>query len=572
MGCHALGHWFFTCRAEGEPEALGCVTESGAHKVILTLLTIELLSHGDYSNCKGGGMTPVQSTTAFSLARDSLQANESSARLGRFRRRGYQRYRLVSSQIDLSIVWKRRWFIISMLLGFALMSAPTPSGLTHEGQIVLAMSIMATILFITEAIPLPTVPLLIIVGEVLLLKVDATKVAQSLMTDSVLFIMGSLMLAVAIVRQRLDKRIAWWIVRMTGTNVYWISFGITVVCGVLAAFIGEHTVAAMMLPVGVTLITLTSNDPKKVHNLAAVILFSIAYGCSIAGVATPSGGARNAIIISYWKDFFYDPANPETRRYLMDYLSWIYYAFPMFLLRLPIVAALLIFTFKPEVTDMSRAISRLRTQVSMQGPVKMSEWLTIAVFLATIAGWIAFSTEVGLGVIAISGAAAFLVLGLVRWEDINSGVNWGVVLLYAAAISLGVEMKETGAAEWVASSVIMAMNSIGAGSDLGFNFVVSLLTIAVSNTMTAGAAVAVLAPIILNTAVVAGEDPISAGFVAAISSAFGYLTPAAQPAFTIIYASGYLKGSDFLKIGVRMMLLSLVVLLLLSTFYWPLLR
>ena len=304
-------------------------------------------------------MSLTQSTTAFSLARDSLQANESSARLGRFRRRGYQRYRLVSSQIDLSMVWKRRWFIISMMLGFALMSAPTPSGLTHEGQIVLAMSVMATILFITEAIPLPTVPLLIIVGEVLLLKVDATKVAQSLMTDSVLFIMGSLMLAVAIVKQRLDKRIAWWIVRMTGTNVYWISFGITVVCGVLAAFIGEHTVAAMMLPVGVTLITLTSNDPKKVHNLAAVILFSIAYGCSIAGVATPSGGARNAIIISYWKDFFYDPTDPETRRYLMDYVSWIYYAFPMFLLRLPIVAALLIFTFRPEVTDMSRAISRL---------------------------------------------------------------------------------------------------------------------------------------------------------------------------------------------------------------------
>ena len=96
----------------------------------------------------------------------------------------------------------------------------------------LVMSLMATMLFITEAIPLPTVPLLIIVGEVVLLKVDPTEVARSLMTDSVLFIMGSLMLAVAIVKQRLDKRIAWWIVRMTGTNVYWISFGITAVCGV----------------------------------------------------------------------------------------------------------------------------------------------------------------------------------------------------------------------------------------------------------------------------------------------------------------------------------------------------
>ena len=507
----------------------------------------------------------------FQLARDSLQAREPSAGLGRFRRRGYQRFLAFMAGMDLAFVWKRRWFIITMIVGFALIAAPTPSGLSHEGQIVLVMSLMATMLFITEAVPLPTVPLLIIVGEVLLLKVDATVVAQSLMTDSVLFIMGSLMLAVAIVKQRLDKRIAWWIVRMTGTNVYWISFGITTVCGVIAAFIGEHTVAAMMLPVGVTLITLTSNDPKKIHNLAAVILFSISYGCSIAGVATPSGGARNAIIISYWKEFFYNPLDPSTHRFLMDYVQWTIYAFPMFVLRLPIVAALLIFTFKPEVTDMSRAVSRLRTQVSMQGPMRASDWLTILIFFLTIVAWVFYSSDIGLGVIAIAGAAAFLVLGLVRWEDINSGVNWGVVLLYAAAISLGVEMQATGAADWVAGSVFQVMAAAGAGSALGFNAVLSLLTIAVSNTMTAGAAVAVLAPIVLKTAVAAGEDPISAGFITAISSAFGYLTPAAQPAFAIIYASGYLKGSDFFKIGIRMMALSFVVLLAISVLYWPLL-
>ena len=189
----------------------------------------------------------------FSLARDSLQAQEPSQGLRRFRRRGYQRFLAFMGDIDLAFLWKRRWFFITMVVGFTLMALPTPSGLTHEGQTVLIMSLMATMLFITEPIPLPTVPLLIIVGQVVLLHVDPTKVAQSLMTDSVLFIMGSLMLAVAIVRQRLDKRIAWWIVRMTGTNIYWISFGITAVCGVIAAFIGEHTVAAMMLPVGVTL-------------------------------------------------------------------------------------------------------------------------------------------------------------------------------------------------------------------------------------------------------------------------------------------------------------------------------
>ncbi len=509
--------------------------------------------------------------TQFNLARDSLLAHEPRSGLQRFRRRGYQRYRRMLDNVDLSLLWKRRWFIITMILGFVFINAPTPSGLSHDGQIVLVMSMMATMLFISEAVPLPTVPLLIIVGEVVLLKLDPTEVARSLMTDSVLFILGSLMLAVAVVKQRLDKRIAWWIVRTTGTNVYWISFGITTVCGLLAAFIGEHTVAAMMLPVGVTLITLTSNDPKKVHNLAAVILFSISYGCSIAGVATPSGGARNAIMISYWKEFFYDPSNPETQRFLVDYIAWAKYAFPMFLARLPIVAALLVFTFKPETTDMSRAISRLRTQVSLQGPMRISEWMTIAIFLATIFCWITLSSTLGLGVIAIGGTAAFLVAGLVRWEDINSGVNWGVVLLYAAAISLGIEMKSSGAAEWVASSVIAGMQSIGAGHGLGFDTGLALLTIGVSNTMSAGAAVAVLAPVVLKTAVAAGEDPLRVGFVTAMSSAFGYLTPAAQPAFTIIFASGYLRSSDFFKIGIRMMVLSFIVLLLTAGLYWPLL-
>ena len=506
----------------------------------------------------------------FLLARDSLQAHEPDQFLTRIRRRGYQRMRYVRSQIDLHFFWAKRWFFIAMLAGFAFMQLPLPEGLSHEGQIVLAMSLMATILFVTEPVPLPTVPLLIIVGEVLLLGLSPTKVAQSLMTDSVLFILGSLMLAVAIVKQKLDRRIAWAIVRVTGTNAYWVSFGITAVCGMIAAFIGEHTVAAMMLPVGLRLIQLTSSDPKKIHNLAAVILFSISYGASIAGIATPSGGARNAIMIGYWYEFFFNPVDPSTRRYLMDYLGWTLYAFPMFILRLPIVTALLFITFRPEVKDMSRAIARLRTQVMMEGPLKASDFVSIAIFLLTILGWVFLSGQFGLGTIALLGVSAFLIAGLVRWEDINSGVNWGVVLLYAAAVSLGVEMQATGAAGWLAQSFITALQPVGAGSGIGLWAAISALTIGVSNTMTAGAAVAVLGPVVLKTATMTGEDPIIIGFVAAISSAFGYLTAAAQPAFTIIYASGYLKASDFLKIGWRMMLISYVLLLAVAAFYWPL--
>ncbi len=187
-----------------------------------------------------------------------------------------------------------------------------------------------------------------------------------------------------------------------------------------------------------------------------------------------------------------------------------------------------------------------------------------------ILGWVFLSGSLGLGIVAIAGATVFLVAGLVRWEDINSGVNWGVVLLYAAAVSLGVEMKATGAAEWLANSLLAMLGQVGAQQGVGLWAAMSVLTIAVSNTMTAGAAVAVLGPVVLNTASVSGDDPITLGFITAISSAFGYLTAAAQPAFTIIYASGYLRPNDFIRIGWKMMLISFVLLLLLATLYWPL--
>ena len=466
---------------------------------------------------------------------------------------------------------QRRWFFIAMIVGVVMLNLPLPDGLTRDGLIVLTMSVVATILFITEPVPLPTVALLIIVGEVVLLGLESTKVAKTLMNDSVLFIMGSLMLAVAVVKQKLDKRIAYLIVRITGTKTSHICAGISAVCGVLASFIGEHTVAAMMLPVGLTLITLTSDDPRTVRRLAAVILFSISYGCSIAGIGTPSGGARNAIMIGYWREFFFDPANPETRRFLVDYVRWMIYAYPIFLIQLPFVTLILLFTFKPEHRNLSRAVVKLRAQIQETGPMQMRDWLTIGLFLLVLIGWIFGSDVAGLGTVAVLGAAAFLVAGLVEWEDMNSGVNWGVVLLYAAVISLGVEMKETGAARWVAESFLDLLAPLGADHGVGLWAAISALTTAVTNTMSNGAAVAVLGPLVLNIADLAGENPLIVGFITAISSAFAYLTVVGTPACTIVYASGYLKASDFLVVGWRMAIVSTILLLVAAAVYWPLL-
>ena len=519
----------------------------------------------------GNSFDRTRAVAGLSLVHDSLRAPEISAPWSvRVGRHGYHRLLTVRANVDLHYFWEKRWFIIAMAVGAALLYAPQPEGLTRDGMIVLAMSVVATILFITEPVPLPTVALLLIVGEVLLLGRNSTEVAKSLMTDSVLFIMGSLMLAVAIVRQKLDQRIAWFIVRMTGTRTSRICFGISVVSGLLASFIGEHTVAAMMLPVGITLISLTSEDRGSVRNLAAVILFSICYGCSVAGIGTPSGGARNAIMIGYWRDFFYDPTNPETYKFLIDYVTWAMYAYPIFLVQLPLVTALLLFTFRPEHRDLSRAVAKLRAGIRDEGPMTLSNWASIILFFLILYAWIFQSQEVGMGTIAILGAASFLAAGLVRWEDVNTGVNWGVVLLYAAAISLGVQMKETGAAAWVADGFLSVLTPFGADSGVGLWVAISALTTFVTNTMSNGAAVAVLGPIVLKLAVAAGESPIVIGFITAISSAFASLTVVGTPACTIVFAAGYLTPNDFLKVGWRMVIMSTIVMIIMAALYWPL--
>ena len=489
---------------------------------------------------------------------DSLQANEYASDWSvRFRRVGYQRMLVLRSQVNLYYFWEKRWFFLAMAIGALLISIEGPPNLSRDGYIVLVMSIVATILFITEPIPLPTVALLIIVGQVLLLDLDSTKVAKTLMTDSVLFIMGSLMLAVAVVKQQLDKRIAWYIVKMTGTKTVSICFGITVVSGILASFVGEHTVAAMMLPVGITLITLTSDNPKRVRNLAAVLLFSICYGCSVAGIGTPSGGARNAIMVGYWKEFFYDPTSPESFKYLMDYWQWMTYAYPLFLVQLPFVTLILFVTFKPEYKDLSRGVAKLRTQILMQGPLRPSAWLSIIFFRSDPLGVDHRFFRLGHGnrCRARRGRLSHCRAGALGRDQFRcqlgrrSALRGGYI---ARRREEDHRCRHMDRREFPCICWRRSASTVAWGSGPPFRS----LTTSVTNTMSNGAAVAVLGPIVLKVAVVAGESPIVIGFITAVSSAFAYLTVVGTPACTIVYASGYLKTTDFLKVGWRMAIVS----------------
>ena len=414
--------------------------------------------------------------------------------------------------------------------------------------------IMTIILIIFEPIPLPGVALLILILEVVFGIATADEVAASFMSDAVFFIMGSLMLAVAIISRGLDGRLALAIIRVTGNKTWKIVVGFVVISAFLSSFIGEHTVAALMLPIAMTLIRNTSDKPEKVKNLSALLLFSVAYGALIGSIGTPSGGGRNAIMISYLRDFDLS----------ISYLEWIVRVYPLILLQIPIVIWIVWTSFKPEYTSLDSGVRKLIVHVAKSGKMKGEEWLTIIIFFLVFLGWIFFSETVGLGIIAILGVFLYLITGVVNWSDLSRNTNWGVVILFGATISLGYNIKFSGAAEWLADNYFHLFHQFIDTVPLFTDLTIVTMTTLMANVLSSSATVAVLGPITIHL----GQDPIHLGLITAIASSFGYFTVIAAPACTIIYSSGLVRAKDFLKVGWKVGIFSIIIAILYANTYW----
>ena len=434
---------------------------------------------------------------------------------------------------------------------------PYPDNISHAGYRTLILGVIVISLIITEPIPLPAVALLIAILEVGFHIAPATEVAKTYMNDSVFFIMGSLMMAVAIVHQGLDTRLALGIIKLTGNKVKHIVLGFTCISALLSSFIGEHTVVAMMLPVGLSLVK-NCNNQKPIPNLTALILFSIAYGSTVGSIGTPSGGARNAIILEYLRTI-------TDNGITLTYFQWMIMAYPMVIIGMLGTTFLLQMVFKPELKLMDTAIRRLKIQVAHKGNIKGNEYLTIIIFIVVFLCWIFLNEQYGLGIIAIGGAFLYIATGLVEWKQVSRNTNWGVILLFSGVISLGVQMKNTGAALWIGNFVIGQFSIIINQFSMIPYILNIFLTTLLSNIMSSSATVAILGPITLNM----GGNPIYMGMTTAISSAFGYFSAIAAPACMIIYSSGLVKLTDFLRAGWRIAIMSTISLLIICKFYWP---
>ena len=213
------------------------------------------------------------------------------------------------------------------------------------------MALLATcvVFFATEAIPMPAVALLIGLVQLFFGITSPSLLAKTYAHDAVWFIAGSLALGATLVKYGLDKRVGMLVVNLAGTKTRSIVVGILLGTAIPTAFVGEHAVAAMYVPIALALYTLTNKSTPS-PTLGTLLMVSIAVGCMIGGPMSPTGGARNALMIGFLGNMGID----------ISFMGWLSMGFMYTIVMSIVMAFLLPFLFKPEVEDLSEAVGLLK--------------------------------------------------------------------------------------------------------------------------------------------------------------------------------------------------------------------
>jgi len=432
-------------------------------------------------------------------------------------------------------------------------------------KIIIALLSTCVVFFATEAVPMPAVALLIGLVQLFFGITDSRNIVGTYAHDAVWFIAGSLALGATLVKYGLDKRVGMLVINLAGTKTRMIVIGILLGTAIPTAFVGEHAVAAMYVPIAMALYTLT-NKSTPAPRLGTLLMVTIAVGCMIGGPMSPTGGARNALMIGFLADYGIE----------VSFMQWVSMGIFYTACMSVVMAFILPLLFKPEVSDLSEAVGLIKKDLEKHGAMTGKQKLVALIMLVVVVLWIVDKSvtrdilgfSLGLGGVAISGAVVYMLLGLTSWKDYEDKVSWGVIVLYAGCISLGSVFKATGASSWFADQIMSLVAPLGLDSGVGLVILVGVIGAILTNLMSAGATVAVIGPVVLDMAVTANTNPILVGVGLAIATSMAYWLVIGTPASSIVYASGQLESKDFIRMATIGWPAALIVLAIMVAVYW----
>ncbi len=437
--------------------------------------------------------------------------------------------------------------VLGALLSYWLYSSLPYQESANKG---LALLLFIAILWFTEALHITVTALMIPVVALAIGMpgLTTTKAFESFADPVIFLFFGGFALATALHAQKLDSKIAMWLISMSGSNLAATTFSMFGVTLLLSMWISNTATATIMLPLAMGI--LSHLDKEKDRNTFVFILLGIAYSASVGGVSTLVASPPNAIV---------------ARELGMDFMDWLKVGIPMVLVLIPLMLLSMYIVLRP---NLNRKIEVTVKEIPWT-PLRV---IVMLIFACTALAWV-FSTRIAsyIGIssadswIAVMAAIAVVASGAANWKQLSDNTQWGVLLLFGGGLTLSMLLQSSGASAALGQQVSQTFG--GAHPFfviLAVAIFINVLTEFTSNTASAS----MMVPMFAAVAPEMGMEPDALVLIIGIGAACSFMLPVATPPNALVFGTGLIKQREMISVGLVLNVLCITVISLWAYFVW----
>ena len=458
-------------------------------------------------------------------------------------------------------------FLILTNLPFQLVS--------EIGDQVIAVAVWMVIWWITEAVHIAVTALLPLILFPLLGVMNAGDVGANYGSPIIFLFFGGFVLALALEKVNLHKRIALTIIRMTGTTPNKVILGFMIATAFMSMWISNTASTVVMLPIAISVIKLLIDDDggftKGDRNFALSVMLGIAFSANAGGIATVIGTPPNSVLIGLLENEY----NIE-----ISFFKWMSMGLPFSILMVSLCYLVLIkWMFPCNHIQFSTSVNVISDELKKLGTISKEEKRVLTIFGVMVFLWITRTLinhlfpglKLSDTIISLIGAVSLFAIPLnfkkgtfvLQWND-TSKLAWGILLLFGGGLALAKGMASSGLVY-----VITDYIKNGGFSPIVIVSLLIILMLFMTELMSNVALVAVLAPVVAGIAIGLNIPMLNVLIPVTMASSCAFMLPMATPPNAIVFASGYVKVNQMVRAGVILNVLAVLLLILYYTFVIP---
>ncbi|MBA2466855.1 MAG: DASS family sodium-coupled anion symporter [Sphingomonas sp.] len=441
-----------------------------------------------------------------------------------------------------------RWGLWGGLLVFVILLAlPAPADMPLAAWRTTALVVLMASWWMTQALPLTATALLPFLIFPLFGIMSANETAASYYSPILFLVLGGAIIALAIERTRLHRRLALAIVKRGGSTPAAMLLAFMTATAIISMIVSNTATTLIMMPIALAVLAAARVKPGDTDGFAGALAMGIAFAASIGGLGTLVGSPTNAIAAGIIE---------RATGLSIGFLDWALYGVPLVIVAIPLSWWILLKVQRVSPSDFNPA--EAIAGIGSAGEWSIAEKRLVPLIAAVVAGWVAiplltpFLPKDSLtdGTIAVTGALLLFVIpdgtgrAILNWEEANRA-PWGVIMLFGGGLALAAGMGESGLGEWLGT----ALQPLRAVHPLVVAIVLVAIVIVITEFASNVAAASGIIPVVAGIIAATGIDPILLALPAAWAASWGFMLPSGTGPNAIAWATGHIALPRMLKAG-----------------------